>query len=108
MGRSLRSQTKKRFRAIKREQVFGPVEDARLQRLALAQAKEAEKPKVGDFMEAVDSAVPKDESAMDIAEGGSSAGGMSNRQAKRLKMAKKAKRQKTKAKKKANKKTTTF
>ncbi|KAI9278424.1 hypothetical protein BDA99DRAFT_554060 [Phascolomyces articulosus] len=51
MARSLRSQGKKRFRAIKRENVFKPVEDARLARLAEAQAKAAEKPKVGDHME---------------------------------------------------------
>lgn len=37
--------------AIKREEVFKPVEDARLARLAEAQAKAALKPKVGDFMD---------------------------------------------------------
>ncbi|KAI8374200.1 uncharacterized protein BYT42DRAFT_575415 [Radiomyces spectabilis] len=51
MARSLRSQTKKRYRSIKREQVFKPVEDARLKRLAKAQAEAANKPKVGDHME---------------------------------------------------------
>ncbi|KAG2218350.1 hypothetical protein INT45_012969 [Circinella minor] len=51
MARSLRSQGKKRFRAIKRENVFKPVEDARLARLAEAQAKAAEKPKIGNHME---------------------------------------------------------
>ncbi|KAI7908007.1 uncharacterized protein BX663DRAFT_492706 [Cokeromyces recurvatus] len=59
MGRSLRSQSKKRTRAIKREQVFKPVEDARLERLAKAQAEAAKKPSVGDFMEA-----DKDESVL--------------------------------------------
>ncbi|KAI7848538.1 hypothetical protein BDC45DRAFT_610244 [Circinella umbellata] len=51
MARSLRSQGKKRFRAIKRENVFKPVEDSRLARLAEAQAKAAEKPKIGNHME---------------------------------------------------------
>ncbi|KAI7886504.1 hypothetical protein K492DRAFT_233501 [Lichtheimia hyalospora FSU 10163] len=51
MGRSLRSHTKKRYRAIKREEVFKPVEDARLARLAEAQAKAALKSKVGDYMD---------------------------------------------------------
>lgn len=37
--------------ALKREQIFKPVEDARLARLAQAQADAAKKPSVGDFME---------------------------------------------------------
>ncbi|KAI8992084.1 hypothetical protein BDF20DRAFT_848130 [Mycotypha africana] len=51
MGKSLRSQQKKRTRAIKRQQVFKPVEDARLERLAKAQAEAVTKPSVGDYME---------------------------------------------------------
>ncbi|KAI8638602.1 hypothetical protein BD408DRAFT_422813 [Parasitella parasitica] len=51
MARSLRSHTKKRTRALKREKIFKPVEDARLARLAQAQADAAKKPSVGDFME---------------------------------------------------------
>ncbi|CEG70709.1 hypothetical protein RMATCC62417_06554 [Rhizopus microsporus] len=51
MAKSLRSQAKKRTRAIKREKIFKPVEEARLQRLAEAQAEAANKPKVGDQME---------------------------------------------------------
>ncbi|KAI7870500.1 uncharacterized protein EV154DRAFT_530035 [Mucor mucedo] len=51
MAKSLRSQAKKRTRAIKRETIFKPVEDARLARLAEAQAEAAKKPSVGDFMD---------------------------------------------------------
>ncbi|KAI7870821.1 hypothetical protein BDF14DRAFT_1770119 [Spinellus fusiger] len=47
MARSLRSQTKKRFRAIKRNNVFKPVEDLRLKRLSDAQAAAAKKPNHG-------------------------------------------------------------
>ncbi|CAG8601814.1 6302_t:CDS:2 [Paraglomus occultum] len=39
MAKSIRSKSKRRFRAIKRQNVFAPVEEARLQRLAAKQAK---------------------------------------------------------------------
>lgn len=38
MAKSLRSKTKRAFRSIKRQNVFGPTEEARLQRLASKQA----------------------------------------------------------------------
>ncbi|KAI8149621.1 hypothetical protein BJV82DRAFT_588640 [Fennellomyces sp. T-0311] len=63
MARSLRSQGKKRTRAIKREKIFGPVEELRLQRLAEAQAKAADKPKIGDHME--EETVAAENTAMD-------------------------------------------
>ncbi|KAI9483309.1 MAG: hypothetical protein EXX96DRAFT_557661 [Benjaminiella poitrasii] len=96
MARSLRSHTKKRTRAIKREQVFKPVEDARLERLAKAQAEAAKKPSVGDFMEA-----DKDESAVnatnpdamtdgeEIKKKISTSGPRSNRHARKIKEKKK-------------------
>ncbi|KAJ3100534.1 hypothetical protein HDU97_002170 [Phlyctochytrium planicorne] len=37
MGKGIRSKTKKHFRTIKREEVFKPVEEARLARLTAAQ-----------------------------------------------------------------------
>ncbi|KAJ3074920.1 hypothetical protein HK102_005707 [Quaeritorhiza haematococci] len=41
MGKSIRSKSKRRHKAVKREQVFAPVENARLERLAQAQAEAA-------------------------------------------------------------------
>ncbi|CAG8602921.1 4919_t:CDS:2 [Paraglomus brasilianum] len=45
MAKSMRSKSKRRFRAIKRQNVFAPVEEARLRRLA---AKQAEATRVSD------------------------------------------------------------
>jgi hypothetical protein len=39
MAKSLRSKTKRKYRTLKREQVFAPVEEERLLRLAEAQAQ---------------------------------------------------------------------
>ncbi|KAJ3045200.1 hypothetical protein HDV00_011070 [Rhizophlyctis rosea] len=39
MAKGLRSKTKRHFRTIRRQEVFGPVEEARLQRLAQKQAE---------------------------------------------------------------------
>ncbi|KAI8350127.1 hypothetical protein BD560DRAFT_409875 [Blakeslea trispora] len=94
MAKSLRSAVKKRTRAIKREQVFKPVEDARLQRLAQAQAEAAKKESVGDFMEA-ETSKKAEEDAMDLGEGAvekkkiSTSGPRSNRHARKLKEKKK-------------------
>ncbi|KAJ3220418.1 hypothetical protein HDU67_000085 [Dinochytrium kinnereticum] len=48
MGKSIRSKTKKHFRTIKREEVFKATEDARLARLAEAQAVVSAKPMDSD------------------------------------------------------------
>lgn len=116
MARSLRSHTKKRTRgkafsagtlqgdrfinqdvhiAIKREKIFGPVEDARTERLAQAQAEAAKKPSVGDFMEEdktaetnkveEDNAMTEEEPKKKI----STSGPRSNRHARKLKEKKK-------------------
>ncbi|KAI8091284.1 uncharacterized protein B0P05DRAFT_526867 [Gilbertella persicaria] len=89
MAKSLRSATKKRTRAIKREQVFKPVEDARLERLAKAQAEAAKKESVGDYMEAETD--KKAEDAMDLGEKKkiSTSGPRSNRHARKLREKKK-------------------
>ncbi|KAJ1553323.1 hypothetical protein HK096_008292, partial [Nowakowskiella sp. JEL0078] len=42
MAKSLRSKSKRKFRSIKRTEVFAPIEDARLERLAQKQADIAE------------------------------------------------------------------
>jgi len=47
MAKGLRSSSKVRFRGIKREKVFKPIEDARLARLAKKQAEAARSPSVG-------------------------------------------------------------
>ncbi|OBZ89173.1 hypothetical protein A0J61_02775 [Choanephora cucurbitarum] len=94
MAKSLRSATKKRTRAIKREQVFKPVEEARLQRLAKAQAEAAKKESVGDFMEA-EAEKKTEEDAMDLGDGAaekkkiSTSGPRSNRHARKLREKKK-------------------
>ncbi|KAG0239441.1 hypothetical protein B0O80DRAFT_427253 [Mortierella sp. GBAus27b] len=49
MGKSIRSKSARKFRAIKRETIFGPVEDARVQRLAERLKKDAEGPKTSEL-----------------------------------------------------------
>ncbi|KAF7731428.1 hypothetical protein EC973_000236 [Apophysomyces ossiformis] len=92
MAKGLRSHTKKRFRAIKREKVFKPVEDLRLKRLAEAQAEAAKKAKVGDHMEE-DTAANADDNAMtDDQPKKVSTGGVRNAQlARKLRLKKKKK-----------------
>ncbi len=116
MAKSLRSATKKKTRgnlysegsdgidwsmvlmfyffvwlAIKRQNIFKPVEDARLARLAEAQAEAAKKPSVGDFMEddkevvADTEAMTEDEPKKKI----STSGPRSGRHARKLKEKKK-------------------
>ncbi|KAI8811229.1 hypothetical protein BJ742DRAFT_798641 [Cladochytrium replicatum] len=41
MAKGLRSKSKRKFRTLKRDEVFKPVEDARLERLAQKQAEAA-------------------------------------------------------------------
>jgi hypothetical protein len=82
------------FIAIKRETIFKPVEDARLERLAAAQAEAAKKPSVGDFMEAdkVEEAAATNTDAMTEEEPKkkiSTSGPRSNRHARKLKEKKK-------------------
>ncbi|GAA5811883.1 hypothetical protein MFLAVUS_005330 [Mucor flavus] len=96
MARSLRSQHKKRTRAIKREFIFKPVEDARLERLSAAQAEAANKPSVGDFMEKeeeesapVDKMVEEEATEEDKPKKISTSGPRSNRHARKLKEKKK-------------------
>lgn len=69
--------------AVKREKVFKPVEEARLQRLAEAQAEAAKKAKVGDVMEEeeVKGEMEVDEEVKKI----STSGPRSNRHARKLK-----------------------
>lgn len=51
MAKGLRSSSKVRFRGIKREKIFKPIEDARLARLAKKQAEAARGPCVKDGIE---------------------------------------------------------
>ncbi|KAL1923274.1 uncharacterized protein VTP21DRAFT_8254 [Calcarisporiella thermophila] len=46
MAKSVRAQSKKRSRAIKRKEIFQPVVDARIERLAKKQAEAADGPKL--------------------------------------------------------------
>ncbi|KAI9365320.1 hypothetical protein BD770DRAFT_378278 [Pilaira anomala] len=95
MARSLRSQAKKRTRAVKRETIFKPVEDARLARLAAAQAEAAKKPSVGDFMDKEEVATTTTTTTTDDAmteeepKKISTSGPRSNRHARKLKEKKK-------------------
>lgn len=78
--------------AIKRTNIFKPVEDARLARLAQAQAEAAKKPSVGDFMEADKEEVVADADAMTEDEPKkkvSTSGPRSGRHARKLKEKKK-------------------
>ena len=68
--------------AVKRETVFKPVEEARLQRLAEAQAEAAKKAKVGDAMEEeTKGEMEVDEEVKKV----STSGPRSNRHARKLK-----------------------
>jgi hypothetical protein len=49
MAKGLRSKSARRFRAIKRETVYGPVEDARVQRLSERLKKDAQGPKTSEL-----------------------------------------------------------
>lgn len=78
--------------AIKRSAIFKPVEDARLARLAQAQADAAKKPSVGDYMEDDKEPVVGNEDAMTEGEPKkkvSTSGPRSNRHARKLKEKKK-------------------
>ncbi|KAI9272022.1 fork head domain-containing protein [Sporodiniella umbellata] len=97
MAKSLRSQAKKRTRAVKRETVFKPVEEARLKRLAEAQAESAKQPKISTETEEEKEKVNQDQS-MEVEEENvkvSTSGPRSNRHARKLRE-KKAKNTKKK------------
>jgi hypothetical protein len=64
MGKSIRSKSARKFRAIKRETIFGPVEDARVQRLAERLKKDAEGPKTSEL-----EALAKGEEPMQVEKG---------------------------------------
>ncbi|KAG0369492.1 hypothetical protein BC939DRAFT_446312 [Gamsiella multidivaricata] len=49
MAKGLRSKSARKFRAIKRENVFGPVETARVHRLAERLKKDAQGPKTSEL-----------------------------------------------------------
>ncbi|KAF8930647.1 hypothetical protein EDD21DRAFT_371188 [Dissophora ornata] len=49
MAKGLRSKSARKFRAIKRETIFGPVETARVHRLAERLKKDAEGPKTSEL-----------------------------------------------------------
>ncbi|KAF9138490.1 hypothetical protein KI688_005003 [Linnemannia hyalina] len=49
MAKGLRSKSARRFRAIKRETVYGPLEDARIHRLAERLKKDAQGPKTSEL-----------------------------------------------------------
>ncbi|KAI8890185.1 hypothetical protein K501DRAFT_169276 [Backusella circina FSU 941] len=91
MGKSLRSHTKKKFKAIKRATVFGPVEDARLARLAKLQADAAKKDKVGDYMDDDKETTTTNDAMTEAEPNGkvSTSGPRSKRHAKKLKEKKK-------------------
>ncbi|KAG0175207.1 hypothetical protein DFQ28_005405 [Apophysomyces sp. BC1034] len=92
MAKGLRSHTKKRFRAIKRQNVFKPVEDLRLKRLAEAQAEAANKAKVGNHMDEDTTATTDDNAMTDDQPKKISTGGARNAQVSRkLRMKKKKK-----------------
>ncbi|KAI9307541.1 hypothetical protein BJ944DRAFT_15821 [Cunninghamella echinulata] len=86
MAKGLRSHTKKKTRSIKRSTVFKPVEDSRLQRLAIAQAEAAKKPSVGDHMKEDNSNI--DDAMMDTTDKISTGGFRSNKQKKAFKLKK--------------------
>ena len=83
--------------AIKRENVFKPVEDARLGRLADAQAKAAEKPKIGNHMEEEKSEQTESMDTMDETKKISTSGARNKKVARKLakKKAKKANKPKS-------------
>ncbi|KAF9984345.1 hypothetical protein BGZ65_000586 [Modicella reniformis] len=49
MAKGLRSKSARKFRAIKRETIFGPVETARVHRLAARLEKDAQGPKTSEL-----------------------------------------------------------
>ncbi|CAO3641282.1 unnamed protein product [Cunninghamella blakesleeana] len=93
MAKGLQSHTKKKTRAIKRTTVFKPVEDSRLQRLAIAQADAAKKPSVGDHMK--EDNPNNDTSMMDTSTKVSTGGFRSNKQKKAFKLKKSLKKKTT-------------
>ncbi|KAI9024949.1 hypothetical protein CLU79DRAFT_745566 [Phycomyces nitens] len=97
MARSLRSHTKKRYRAIKREHVFKPVEDLRLQRLSEAQAEAAKKPNHGTTQEEHEAIKAEEEVAMvEDPKKVSTSGTRSGKQARKLREKKRKSKSSTK------------
>ncbi|CAO3648224.1 unnamed protein product [Cunninghamella echinulata] len=83
-GRNLTQ--RKRLDLSKESTVFKPVEDSRLQRLAIAQAEAAKKPSVGDNMK--EDNPNMDDSMMDTTDKISTGGFRSNKQKKAFKLKK--------------------
>ncbi|KAI8973030.1 hypothetical protein BDB01DRAFT_808467 [Pilobolus umbonatus] len=90
MAKSLRSAHKKRTKALKRQHIFGPVEEQRLTRLATAQAAAAQQEKVGGFMD-TESKTEEDNTMTDKEPGLVSTGGYRSKKVQKKILKKKAK-----------------
>lgn len=64
MAKGLRSKSARKYRAIKRETIFGPVETARVHRLAERLKKDAEGPKTSEL-----EALARGEEKMEVEKG---------------------------------------